>query len=219
MVGTQMLERLKGELEDVYEIHVPLAIDDFLTTDRSTAAALADGEHFSADESLFVVEGEDETLVTLFIDDAIMHKLDEDDPLEDLHDGNFAPFCTALEGVSHFIYLAWRAGFDRSVTQLELEMQAEVDKFVTSRMLIERQQSAHVWQGRLAPRLFEHIRFRDDLDLATRSRYQAASDFAERYCRRLAKRWDGCARTVQRDLCRFYRLDEHQKIRHIARAK
>ena len=37
------------------------------------------------------------------------------------------------EGVSHFLYLAERARVHLPVTQLELELQAEVDKFVLSR--------------------------------------------------------------------------------------
>ena len=40
------------------------------------------------------------------------------------------PLCQIIEGVSHFVYLADRARVDREATQLELELQAEVDKFV-----------------------------------------------------------------------------------------
>jgi len=35
-----------------------------------------------------------------------------------------------LEGVSHFVYVAERARIDLPATALELELQAEVDKFV-----------------------------------------------------------------------------------------
>ena len=56
-----------------------------------------------------------------------------------LHDGNVADYWTALEGVSHFLYLAWNAGHDKPVSLLELEMQAEVDKYVASYWLMRRQ--------------------------------------------------------------------------------
>ena len=45
---------------------------------------------------------------------------------------NLADFWSALEGVSHFTYYAWNAARDKSVSLFELELQAEVDKFVTT---------------------------------------------------------------------------------------
>ena len=47
-------------------------------------------------------------------------------------------FCLALEGVSHFLYLIWNASFDRSVTLLEMELQAEIDKFVMLGIFLEK---------------------------------------------------------------------------------
>ena len=43
-------------------------------------------------------------------------------------DADLDPLCQIIEGVSHFVYLAERARVDREATQLELELQAEVDK-------------------------------------------------------------------------------------------
>ena len=42
-----------------------------------------------------------------------------------------ADYCTALEGVSHFHYLVWSLARGRNVSLLELELQAEVDKYAT----------------------------------------------------------------------------------------
>ena len=41
--------------------------------------------------------------------------------------------------MSHFLYVAWNAGHDKPVSLLELEMQAEVDKYVASYWLLRRQ--------------------------------------------------------------------------------
>src|SRR5437762_13493477 len=70
---------------------------------------------------------------------ALPEPLAPEDPLRRLHAGNLADCWTALEGVSHFLYLAWNAGHDRPVSLLELEMQAEVDKYVVSYWLLRRQ--------------------------------------------------------------------------------
>ena len=48
-------------------------------------------------------------------------------------------YWTALEGVSHFVYFAWNAGYDKPVSILELEMQAEIDKYIATFTLLRRQ--------------------------------------------------------------------------------
>ncbi len=45
-------------------------------------------------------------------------------------DGRLDPLCQIIEGVSHFVYLTERAQAEQSTTHLELEIQAEVDKYV-----------------------------------------------------------------------------------------
>jgi hypothetical protein len=217
MAGHDLLNTLKGELEQLYEITVPVDILDFVITDPDAARAIADDEGFSPHENLFVCSDGDETAVTLFIDASIVAALDGDDPMVALHDGNLGPFCVALEGVSHFTYLAWRAHHDRQVSQLELEMQAEVDKFVTTAMLMGRQSSGRIPSG-LGQRLFEQVSYRPGLDAPSRERYETASAYAERYCKGLERRiMDGRdGQTLTRDLRRFYRLDQHQKMRHIS---
>ena len=57
-----------------------------------------------------------------------MERLRAHDPRERLDDGNLPDFLLALEGVSHFVYIAHRARLERSVSAVELELQAEVDK-------------------------------------------------------------------------------------------
>ncbi len=58
-------------------------------------------------------------------------------PLVRLNESNVADYWTALEGVSHFHYFAWNAGHDKPVTLLELELQAEIDKYVASYLLLQ----------------------------------------------------------------------------------
>ena len=80
-----------------------------------------------------------ELALSLYLDPALLRRLAAADPLERLHGGNVADCLTALEGVSHFLYLVWNASHDRPVSLLELEMQAEVDKFIVSHWLLRRQ--------------------------------------------------------------------------------
>lgn len=214
-----LLESLKQELERLYEIEVPLALGDFLLTDRDTVSRLAEPPPADTLETLFLVEDGDGWALGLYVDEQVVGRLAEDDPRRALHEGNLEDFCIALEGVSHFTYVAWRAHHGHPVTQLELEMQAEVDKFAASTMLLGRQSRGRV-PANLSRRLFAGARFLPGLAPEQRARYERANAYAGRFCAGLERRYvrarEGAAMT--RELRRFYRLDQRRKIRHIEEA-
>ena len=70
-------------------------------------------------------------------------------PMRALDESNLADYCTALEGVSHFHYVTWSAGCARNVSLLELELQAEVDKYASALSLLLAQRA-----GRFPGELF-----------------------------------------------------------------
>ncbi len=114
----------------------------------------------------------------------------------------------AAEGVSHFLYLVERARVHLPVTQLELELQAEVDKFVLLREL-----SAD--GSRLLESLFESPRFLDEAGTEAGERYRLAHQLAARFVSRAVVAND---RTRARQRLRsFYRAGQTEKI-HLARA-
>jgi len=140
------------------------------------------------------------------------------DPLQALHLGNLADFWTALEGVSHFQYLAWNAGFDRPVSIHELEVQAEVDKYAITLFLLGAQQAGRFPQ-RLHHWLFERARVDSALTRQKRELYASANRYAARFCRVLEDRFLQRRRVrceaLVRALRHFYRLTHAPKIRLI----
>src|SRR5690606_12241291 len=84
-----------------------------------------------AREQLLVVEAEGEMNIALYLEPAVIANLSTHDPSRRLGDHNLGDFLLAVEGVSHFIYTVCCARAERPVSQLELELQAEVDKYVT----------------------------------------------------------------------------------------
>jgi len=138
-----------------------------------------------------------------------------------LHDGNVADYWTALEGVSHFLYLAWNAGHDRPVSLLELEMQAEVDKYVASYWLM-REQLPGRFPSELLSVLFERTRIDPRLARGREAMYREASRYAEKFCRRLEQTLRGAhgesGGEVLAELRRFYRLTNARKLAHIERS-
>lgn len=212
-----LVAALQRELEAIYEIDVPLAVQDFLVTDRNAIAKVVQAPPAGTHEVLYLMEEDGGAALSLFIDESVINRLARDDPRQALHEGNLADFCIALEGVSHFTYLVWRASHDHSVSELELEVQAEVDKFVTSAMLFGRQSAGRVPQF-LSQRLFQGVGFLPGLERHQRVRYERANEYAGKFCEGLERRYihaqEGAAMT--RELRRFYRLNQRQKIRHIA---
>ena len=160
----------------------------------------------------------DEVRVSLYIDRRVLERLNGQDPLEALNPGNLADFWTALEGVSHFQYLAWNAGFDRPVSIHELEMQAEVDKYAATLFLLGAQQAGRFPQ-RLHHWLFERGRIDGALSRQKRDMYASANRYAARFCRALEERFLRRGRVrceaLVRELRHFYRLTHAPKIRLI----
>lgn len=213
----ELLGAIQGQLGRLYDVELQEDVRDYLVTDRRLFAALTTGVTSRLrDEQLLVVENEGAVDLALYLDTELLQRLAAADPLENLCCANLADFWTVLEGVSHFHYLAWNAGFDKQVTLLELEMQAEVDKYVSTRVLLQGQPSATLGAP-LLQRLFEDPGFDPQLDAEELGRYQAASTLAGRYCASLESRFPVSVLTPEllRELRTFYRLPQAAKIARI----
>jgi hypothetical protein len=125
--------------------------------------------------------------------------------------------CQIIEGVSHFVYVVERARVGRAATQLEMELQAEVDKWVVlaaSMRSFDARRSAT-----LRARLYEDIVFvHDESSEASRElaeRYRVANDTAHRFVRRLEREFVGHARfgELHAELWRFFHIGQEGKLR------
>ena len=200
-------------LRDLYALDLEYEVDDFVTTDTELARALDAGGR-ELDEKLLIAESDGEAGVSLYLDHEVLERLAQSNPLDRLDADNIEDFWTVFEGVSHFTYYAWNAQREKSVTMLEMELQAEVDKYVATALLLLRQgqrpRGLHHWLFEM-PRLDERLEG-DELD-----RYRRANRWAGKYCRRLAPAIASAApdEATRTELCRFYRLSQASKIEHI----
>src|SRR5439155_692812 len=76
----------------------------------------------------------------------------------------------------------------RSVTQLELELQGEVDKYLNAVFLLSLQNEGAV-SARLRELIFRRYRLAEHLSLEQAERYRTASHLAYRYCGWLEERF------------------------------
>ncbi len=212
-----LLRSMQGQLGTLYDTNVTHDVRDYLVTDPALLAALTQGNlRRSSDEQLILVEGDGSMDVALYLDHGVLDRLAAADPRNSISGENLADFWTVLEGVSHFHYFAWNAAFDKPMTLLELEMQAEVDKYVSTRLLLQAQPDATLGAP-LMQRLFEDLALDPRRDPDEVDRYQVASALAGRYCADLEHRYPSASFTQEllRELRTFYRLSQSAKIARI----
>jgi len=208
------LGQLQSLLNNIYSLEMSYDVYDFLITDARLASELDSGGRHVA-EKLLIAEEADDVSVSLYLEQGLMDRLRDNNPSSRLDAENLEDFWTALEGVSHFTYFAWNASADKSVTLLEMELQAEVDKFIGTALLLQQQgwdapPNLHHW-------LFGLARFDERLGDDELPRYQEANHYAAKYCLKLAprlSRWSA-GNELNKELCAFYRLTQPAKIRHI----
>jgi hypothetical protein len=215
-----LLRELQGLLARLYDAPADHDVGDYLITDAAHAAVLqGTAEPPPTDEQLLIAEGEDGVELGLYLDAAVLRRLSECCPLRRLSEENLSDYCTAIEGVSHFHYFVWSAARARTVSLLELELQAEVDKYASALRLSLAQRGGR-FPRELFHRLFESVGFLPHLSDAERHRYEEAHHFAARFCRRLEDRFLRPRRARPEallvELRRFYRLGRHEKLRHAA---
>lgn len=216
----QLLREMQKMLAQLYDAPVDQDAEDFLVSDRGKLRDVVgeDAEHAS-EEHVFMVEDEQGVHIGLFIEQQVLDRLTRRDPLQALDEDNLPDYCTALEGVSHFHYLVWSLARGRSVSLLELELQAEVDKYASALALMTRQRAGQ-FPGSLHARLFDAVSFLPQLDAISRRRYEEANRHAARYCRSLEERFLRVRRTrpemLLADLRRFFRCGHQEKIRQLA---
>jgi hypothetical protein len=212
------LASLQGALTEIYDLPVTPDVRDFLVTDRRGLAGTNGAR--ASDEQLIIAEEGDTLSMALYIDSAVFERLERLDPFTGLTQDNLADYLTVAEGVSHFVYVAWNGGFDKPVTLLELELQAEVDKYVLCAWLL-REQGAGRFPHELHRVLFERAHVDPVAAGGRAGLYHIASNYAARFCRRVAalleRKRQGASRDLMAELRRFYRWGNVRKLRHIER--
>src|ERR1700727_3022284 len=181
------LQTLQGRL---YDVDLPHDVYDFLVTDRRAVGASTNDQR-TLDEELLLAETADGAGagVALYLDPELLSRLEAADPHRELTEGNLADYCTALEGGSDFVYSTYGLERDMPVSLLELETQAEVDKYAVTIFLLAEQQGGESYPAQVHARLFDRVSFDARLQPDQYERYRTAHALAARYCRRLERRF------------------------------
>jgi hypothetical protein len=193
------LVRVQRQIEAIYQLEPTPPIAPFVQVESNDTR-----------EQLIIKQSLDDLELVVLLPGASLDALLARDPA-----GDMDAYLGAIEGISHFIHLAERARTSLPTTLLELELQAEVDKFA---LLADAPQALHVTElHSLHRRLYEDVRYLHASATERGERYRLANDLA-------AKLWSQLIRQgsqsppIRSVLRRFYRASQAEKIRMVRAA-
>ncbi|MEM7410638.1 MAG: hypothetical protein AAF430_10430 [Myxococcota bacterium] len=176
----EAIAAVQGELAAIYRLELPMRAERFLVSAAEAQRHLAaSGASTGPRTGVVAVEDREALWLGLYFAPE-----DRSDP------------AAILEETSHWMALVWHAAQDRRVRPLELEFQAEVDRYAVARS-----------RGRAALSHFGAARWRPDLAPEELDRYRTAHHAAARYCEQLERRFPRRADLPGwlAELRRFYR--------------
>lgn len=206
------LDRIQRILSELYDVQIESSVDDFVCDAETVRAAV--GEGVERGEVLLVAEDADGISVGLYVCPQAVDALEQDLDEAWLDEGRFEAACLATEGVSHFLFLMFRAENEDGVSQLELEVQAEVDKYATGLLAGNGIGAVRARSRSMRWRLFHNAQFLDPAHTEAGQRYRLATRIAARYALWLEEQFvaTGDLEALRTELRRFYRLGLREKM-------
>ena len=209
VIGDQGFRALYGRWHDAGLIRETVA-DPRTAVSGATAA----GSASSAARTL-VREQEGGLALSIYYPDALVRCLEGNDPTRRLDDGNVDSFNTLVEELDHFLVIADRFRSQGVVSLMDLELHANVTKYLVLKMFVGKLRRA----SRLAPadaawvkqQIFDRGEFVAE-DPNVRARYREASRLAARYVGALD---DLAPASRVAALRRFHRMPPQAKVAHI----
>ncbi len=218
-----LLEAIRGLIERTYAMRSGLAeIGPFVIGDQGLrtlyeAREVADIGTATEGAKTLVRETADGVAACVYFPDEMIRQLEAYPPTRGLGEENLDAFAAFVEEIDHLLVIAERSLGRRPVSLFELELHADVSKYmVLARFLAGRpgtlDERHRIWLRR---RLFDSSRVDDD-DPSSRERYRDASRWAVRML-------DGLDALEPRRrlgfLRRFHRAPVAAKLRQIDRVK
>lgn len=227
---TRLVESLQSGLQHQYDLSLPYHVEQFVCHDAMLARSLSadsdtghdpaeDADDQALQETVFICQSSDSLEFTVYLDHEVLSCASENTRTD--HRGRVHAFepdtldtlCTVVEGVSHAVCLLWHAHHERQLRAVDMELQAEVDKYLLL-MACHPDDASRV---RLHQQLFENARIIAPNNSELHARYKQASDSASVYCDWLRHSFPGSADQPElwQELARFYRLSGTAKFNYI----
>lgn len=216
-----LINELQNKIEKTYALDTGITnIEQYIIGDKGY-------EEFYANEKIrtvinnnsgarvFIRDEEHPLKVSIYYPDAMIRELEDNDPRAGIHDDNIDLCAGFVEELDHFLFIARNYKLNRPFSLLELELQANVTKYLVLKYFIALQNKSI----RLCNYDKEYIRYHlfykckyDIENSSERKRYEDAGKFGMIYTKHI----DLLSQEDRlRDLRKFSRMTCASKIRYI----
>lgn len=217
-MSAALLESVRAALERTYRMRsgiedlAPFVIGDegwrrFYDAGTKVGSASGDGAR------TLVRETDDGIRACIYYPDALIRHLEAHPPQRGVADRNVDAFAVLVEELDHLLFIAERARDGRPASLFELELHADVSKYVVLRRFVPAvDRGARDARGPwLRYHLFHKLEWSDP-DPAVRARYRDAARWALRFL----EAWERCRPERRLDLLRrFHATSAEGKLRLI----
>lgn len=138
-----------------------------------------------------------------------------DDQVQKIHEGGWSnmhlqDFASSIEEISHFVYLAFSASEEKEISLLDIEVQAEIDKYLMAMEYFPE-------EAGLFSRLFESIGYADGLKHDERERYEEANRLGAKLAKWIEKNHEEGRLSIDtlRFLRSFYRMASPKRLNKV----
>lgn len=210
-----IFKKIQNHLEALYRLSFKVDVEHFLVSRKRASANTTFIKNRLGQEALIIRQEGWEVELGLFVANPVLKELEKRDPFVAVDEKNLKPLCVAVEGVSHFLYLVKNLEENHPVTQLELELQAEIDKYLLASLLFYHQTGGV--PEFLLHHLFENFHWDPSLSKPEKKRYAEANRLGAKFCTHLEQnhirhgRWQKALEAARH----FYHLDHWSKIRQL----
>lgn len=205
-------------IKDLHNLDLELNAEDFIVEVALSKQKVANAD---LQGTLYIFPEGDDLELGIFLSEKVRRTLAHYEKWRTTtwNGSQLQAFTVAVEEISHFHYLIHHAHQNRPVSQLALELQGEVDKFlVTYFARLPYVDDREVWFESLYEKLFENFTLASGLSVEQKVRYLEANTLARRFIKQCQSWLLDSKQTpaVLSKIRRFYRLDMPEKQSFLA---
>jgi len=216
-----LIKELQKKIEKTYALDTGITnIEQYIIGDKGY-------EEFYAKEEIRTVvnshsgarvllrDAGDTLKVSIYYPDSLIRELEDNDPRLGIHDENIDLCASFIEELDHFLFIAQNYKSNRPFSLLELELQANVTKYLVLKYFIALQSRSLKLSKFDREYIRHHLFYKRKFDIEDtleRKRYEDAGKFGMMYTEQI----DRLSHEERlRDLRRFSRMTCPSKIKHI----
>ncbi len=224
-VRPPLINELQRKIEKTYALDTGITnIEQYIIGDKGYEKLYAKETietvvHSSSGARVLIRDGEHSLKVSIYYPDALIRKLEDNEPRVGIHDDNIDLCASFVEELDHFLFIARNYKLNRPFSLLELELQANVTKYLVLKYFVALQNKSIKLSNYDKEYIRYHLFYKRKYDIedsSERKRYEDAGKFGMIYTKHI----DLLSQEDRlRDLRQFSRMTCPSKIKHIQSAR